>query len=66
VSNGDFASGYYLLAFQRALDLVVAQTCCSRNDATDLMVHRAEAEQCSLGDLAIAVLDGGLSDPQSL
>jgi hypothetical protein len=66
VSDDDFASTFHLLAFQRALDLVVAQECCSRNDATDLMVHRAEAEQCSLGDLAIAVLEGGLSDPQSL
>jgi hypothetical protein len=66
VGDGDFASTYYLLGFQRALDLVVAQTRCSRDDATDLLLHRAEAEQRTLGDLAITVLDGELSDPQSL
>jgi hypothetical protein len=67
VSDGDRgASMYYLVGFQRALDLVVAQERCSRSDATDLLLHRAEAEQCSLGDLAMAVLDGAVSDPQSL
>jgi hypothetical protein len=51
-------STYYLLCFHRAIDRVAAQADCSVADATDLLLHRAEAEQCSLGDLAIAILEG--------
>ena len=52
-----FASMFYLLDFQRAVELVATQAACSQHDAIDLMLHRAEQDECSLGDLAIAVLD---------
>ena len=53
-----FASMFYLLDFQRAVDLVAMQAACSQEDAIDVLLLRAEHDECSLGDLAAAVLDG--------
>ncbi len=52
------ASMFYLLDFQRAVEQVATQAACSLDDAIDLMLLRAEHDECSLGDLAMAVLDG--------
>jgi hypothetical protein len=54
----DLSSTYYLGGFARAAERVAVQARCSFDEATDLMIERADAEQCSLGDLAIAVVEG--------
>jgi hypothetical protein len=58
VARDRFASTYYLLSFERAVEQVAAQADCSVDDAIDLMLLFAETDECSLGDLAVAVLDG--------
>jgi hypothetical protein len=54
----DVSATYYLGGFARAAQRVAVQAHCSFDEATDLMVDRADVEQCSLGDLAIAVVEG--------
>jgi hypothetical protein len=57
VTVDDLTSTYHLLAFTRAVDRVADQASCSRDDATELLIERANSERCSLGDLAHAVLE---------
>jgi len=58
VNRDRLASMFYLLDFQRAVERVASQAGCSTDDAIDLMLHRAEVDECSLGDLALSVLAG--------
>ena len=48
----------YLIAFARAAERVARQADCSYDTAVDLMIERAESERCSVGDLAIAIVEG--------
>ena len=54
----DLSDNYTLGSFARATDRVAVQARCTFDEATDLMFERAEAERCSLGDIAIAVIEG--------
>ncbi|MCU1464657.1 MAG: hypothetical protein JWM72_585 [Actinomycetia bacterium] len=54
----DLTATYYLGGFARAAERVAVQARCSFDEATDLMIERADTERCSLGDLAIAVVEG--------
>ena len=54
----DLSATYYLGGFARAAERVAVQARCSFDEATDLMIERADDDHCSLGDLAIAVVEG--------
>jgi len=56
----DVAQRYSLDAFTRAVERVAGQARCTPDEAIDLMMDRAIQERCSLGDLALAVVDGTL------
>jgi hypothetical protein len=58
VTHNDLASTFYLLEFERAVDCVVGQTGRSVDDVSDRTIERAHVEQCTLGDLAMAVVEG--------
>ena len=58
VTQNHLVSTFYLLDFERAVEHVAMQTGRSPDDASDRMIERAHVEQCTLGDLALAVVEG--------
>ena len=52
------ASRDYVALFALANRYVAAQAGCSLEDATDAMLDRSVADGCSLGDLAVGVVEG--------
>jgi len=58
VKYRDPTSADYMIMFTRATERVAVQACCPHDAAIDLMLERADAERCSLGDLAIAIIAG--------
>jgi hypothetical protein len=57
-SVDDLPSSYHLVRFACATARVTAQAQCSTDDATDLMIDHCDNEGCSLGVLALAVVQG--------
>jgi hypothetical protein len=58
VIDHDLPSSYHLVRFARATARVEAQAHCSTDHATDLMIEHCDREGCSLGELALAVVQG--------
>jgi hypothetical protein len=56
----DTAQRYSLDAFTRAVHRVADQARCTFDEAIDLMLDRSIVERCSLGDLALSVVEGTL------